>query len=326
MKKCEACGAMLEDDVEFCGQCGAPVKKLETSTVKVCKNCGAILKEDSLFCERCVTPVEAVNTIAQPVQPQPAVSAAEPAPVKSEEKSDAKKAIDEYNAKVLKAGGELKKAGTEYAKIAGAAMQQTAAKAKEEIAKANAERDKCFVKLTEGEIVIRNYSVSKVMFPPMKGYLMVTNKRIVLYGSAFKSRIYQEVQIDSIGAIDSFYGFGINVFMLAVGLVILFARAFYMDEVGRYMNSTGKFYMFIFLIVGLFFVIFAFHNSLIIQIKSNKATGIGIHYGKTQTYGVTSILLKGRAGQDTDLMMSELGAILLDVQQYGEIGVKKWMQ
>lgn len=48
MKKCIKCKAELEDEVQFCTQCGAKQPK-----VKVCPHCNKYIAEDSTFCPEC---------------------------------------------------------------------------------------------------------------------------------------------------------------------------------------------------------------------------------------------------------------------------------
>ncbi|MBQ3376630.1 MAG: zinc ribbon domain-containing protein [Erysipelotrichaceae bacterium] len=179
----------------------------------------------------------------------------------------------------------------------------------------------CFVVLTEDEQVIKEYQVSTVLFPPMKGYLMVTNKRLILYGSAFWSKIYQETPIDSVGSLEAFYGFRFHFIPLIFGLLLLIAYPYakrYVYWIAYEMDSPfiiGR--VNLMWIIGLIMVVLSIHRSIIITVKSTKAIGAGIQYGSMLTKGFTSVLFQGRAGRDADLMMSEIGAIVLDLQQKG---------
>lgn len=81
MRKCNNCGASLDDDALFCTSCG---NKVEATSGRKCPSCGAPLDEDSLFCTGCGTKVgsEISQTNVIPphsIQSQPIVSESVPA-------------------------------------------------------------------------------------------------------------------------------------------------------------------------------------------------------------------------------------------------------
>ena len=49
MKNCKCCGAPLDDDSQFCTNCG---KKVETQE-KMCPQCGAEIEDNAAFCSKC---------------------------------------------------------------------------------------------------------------------------------------------------------------------------------------------------------------------------------------------------------------------------------
>ena len=55
--KCNNCGTMLPDTVNFCTECGTKLDKVE-ETKSTCSNCGAELREGANFCVECGTPIE----------------------------------------------------------------------------------------------------------------------------------------------------------------------------------------------------------------------------------------------------------------------------
>ncbi len=70
MKKCKYCGAPLDDDSQFCANCG---KKIELQG-KTCPRCGAEVEDDSAFCAKCGMKLD-VQAISPVNTPQVAVSA-----------------------------------------------------------------------------------------------------------------------------------------------------------------------------------------------------------------------------------------------------------
>lgn len=57
--KCPNCGAVVEDDMLFCINCGAKLEKnepqpeAEAQPVRYCINCGTQIQADALFCMNC---------------------------------------------------------------------------------------------------------------------------------------------------------------------------------------------------------------------------------------------------------------------------------
>lgn len=59
--KCENCGQEIQDDMNFCDKCGAPVVRHTphlNNGRKKCKVCGAVIESDAAYCDHCGTPVE----------------------------------------------------------------------------------------------------------------------------------------------------------------------------------------------------------------------------------------------------------------------------
>ena len=52
MAYCENCGALLPENVRFCGRCGAPVN-MGAEVKRYCKNCHAQLEPGAVFCSEC---------------------------------------------------------------------------------------------------------------------------------------------------------------------------------------------------------------------------------------------------------------------------------
>lgn len=72
---CTQCGAQLEENANFCHNCGAPCEQeikeeaedfngaeFKEETVGYCPNCGAALFPDDAFCNQCGTPVSQLHT------------------------------------------------------------------------------------------------------------------------------------------------------------------------------------------------------------------------------------------------------------------------
>lgn len=64
--KCKECGAVLDDSMKFCTECGAKLEK--ESNVRVCPHCGASIREGASFCVECGgqlnTPIDDADTVS----------------------------------------------------------------------------------------------------------------------------------------------------------------------------------------------------------------------------------------------------------------------
>jgi len=258
--------------------------------MKVCQNCGKVYSDEASFCEAC-----GARLVSQ---------------------------------EAPKSGGQtfqnLADKGVDALKTMGKTVQEGVNQTKKYINEVNESRSQSFIKLTDSEVVIRNYHVVTVLFPSMNGYLMVTNKRLCFYGQAYGSKIYQETPIDSVGSLDTFYGFRLYLSRILAGFFLILFYGYLKSSMGYYMKMPGIFNLL--WIVGLACILLSFHRSLVITVKSNKANGAGIEYGSLKTFGAGAMLFSGRSAEDTDLMISELGALVLDLQQEGDLAVDKWVK
>ena len=58
--KCRNCGKRIDENLNFCKYCGAPVKMRNENREpeRKCKNCGTVIKAGESFCRQCGTPVD----------------------------------------------------------------------------------------------------------------------------------------------------------------------------------------------------------------------------------------------------------------------------
>lgn len=91
MKKCKYCGAPLDDDSQFCSNCGKKVESLGNT----CPQCGTEVEDNSAFCSKCGTRLDSqvnspVNEPQVAVPSTPAQEAAEEIAYEWEEEKDRK--------------------------------------------------------------------------------------------------------------------------------------------------------------------------------------------------------------------------------------------
>lgn len=179
------------------------------------------------------------------------------------------------------------------------------------------------VVLADGEKVVRQYLCSERIFPPAKGYLTVTNQRVLFQSNKTMSRIDQEVTLDSVSALDCYCGWNVNVFWTIIGVWMVISALGELFMYGGFMAG-----MLIFgLLLGVLILFLAIRKTFILHIYSSKAIGIPISAGcgPKSLFGNGAIYsLKGRPTYDTDRMINELGALVHDLQTQGDAALSKW--
>ena len=78
MSICSNCGAVLEENANFCGACGTPIQKAPVP--KTCPTCGNAAADTDKFCAHCGTLLTAEPTA--PVPQIPVYSNPAPSPAK----------------------------------------------------------------------------------------------------------------------------------------------------------------------------------------------------------------------------------------------------
>lgn len=195
------------------------------------------------------------------------------------------------------------------------------------------------VVLSEGEKVVKRYLCTDLV-SPMKtsGYLTVTNKRVVFEGigtsGSMNSRLTQETALDGISGINSFYGYDIHIKLIIAGIFFILSSfySFYVSgQVGSYSEIvSGRlvFAGFVMLVIGVLLIYAGIQKCFILTLLSSKSEGTGITIGTKPSSMIGNGALysmSGRPTQETDLMMSELGAMIQDLQSKGDLAARKWM-
>lgn len=186
------------------------------------------------------------------------------------------------------------------------------------------------IELSEGEVLVRQYHITNGKRPKSRGDVAVTNKRIIYQGKGKSSTAIKEVPIDTVSAINTFYGSGFRVGMIILGILCLAA-------------GISMFATVIVPIIGIILAIVCFvrsYNSgysLIIDSSAVAGTGIGVGssnlvasagglFGRLFSTSGQGAALSVNASPTAEAlqMMNELGAIVLDFKLMGDKAVAKW--
>ncbi len=186
------------------------------------------------------------------------------------------------------------------------------------------------IELSEGETLVRQYHITTNKKPKARGDVAVTNKRIIYQGKGKTSTIVKEVPIESVSAINTYYGSGFKFGLLLLGIVCIIVGI--VGIVTIVMPILG-------LLLGILCFANSFNSGYSLSIKSSAVSGTGIAVGASDisisnggflsnlfsTSGQGAALALNAAPTKEALqMMNELGAIVLDLKTMGDRAVDKW--
>ena len=207
---------------------------------------------------------------------------------------------------------------------------------------------RCSLELSEGEQVVRCYHITilKSFFlrrQKSRGDVAVTNKRIIFQGKGKSSTYVTEIPIESVSAINTYYGSGFAILQLILGIIFAIGFIFFLVQgIGsRYIGGFLILLAFISLIIGALLIWKSYKRAYSLAISSADIKGLGISVGDSTvtvagrragplaalftTSGQGAALsLNADPTPEAILMMNELGALVLDLKILGDRAVTKW--
>lgn len=181
--------------------------------------------------------------------------------------------------------------------------------------------------LAENEKVVRQYQCTDIRHPKAAGYLAVTNKRVIFYGRGSSSRVVKEVVLDSVSGIDCFYGMDIRVGRLVFGVILAILGIVLKSGIDDMFYGNRGTPALLLTVIGVLLVALSLRKCFYLSIFSSKANGSPISIGgqPRNVLGNGALYtLTSRPTQDTDRMLSELGALIQDLQTMGDHAIDKW--
>ncbi len=261
-----------------------------------CEKCGAPLDDDAIFCLKCGASVSQESGDAfgdfdlenefgyNPGQAGYADFGTNRSP-------------NNYGDRTKEVANQLKDAAKKAAGVAADAVKANVEQRKLEKTQVNQSRR---LVLAEGETLIRTYNVTKVgLIFRTNGRLTVTNKRLLFTSSHKKSKVFMSTPIDSVGSIDIITGR--NILLMIYGILLILTILCIIPGIILLRNS----------------------KSMFMSISATNSSP-GMVIGQSATGGKASNAVFGDPGVDVPLVMSELGAMILDLQQFGDNAIEKW--
>ncbi len=252
-----------------------------------CMHCGAHIDDGDSICPVCGEPVEDSSAVASVSQ--------DPEPVQYE----APKSASQASATYIRQSASVQ-SGFDPAGMRGSAS---------------------LPKLMENEVVVQNYQCCDLVLPRVEGFLTATNQRLIFHASGGNSQVNQSVAIESIGGIDAFYGM-----QLKWGLII-FGIIFILSSFSLFRATYSALAGLILLVIGGFMLYRGIRRCFYLSIYSKTQPGspISIGEGAKGLLGSSALYsLRCQPTTDTDRMITQIGAVIKDIQTLGDLAVEKW--
>lgn len=188
--------------------------------------------------------------------------------------------------------------------------------------------DRAGLILADGEVIVKQYNCANVS--GAKGYLTVTNKRLLFNASNYSSssRLSQEITLSSVSGLSSYYGYNFRLGrIIAGGIMAFFGLMFVLGMEDSLVSGVTGLVGLILLIIGGILIFFGIKKSFLIAIyaKDVSLSPIVVGEGPNSLIGNSALLtLSSERTNDTDTMLNELGAVVQDLQSMGDFAIEKW--
>jgi len=183
-----------------------------------------------------------------------------------------------------------------------------------------------YVRLAVGEFPLRNFYVDRVWVPVRaRANILVTNLRVVMYGAGGRgilgrARFVQEVHLDKVVGVESFLGWGFNLWMLGGGLLLAILGLLPFLNVSptlSHLATPRLSYLWYGLIVaGLVLMLLCFRHLFYVVVKA-MALSAEVSVTARRGFGWSNspnLQFGQKPGPDAQMLIRELGAIILDAQ------------
>jgi len=315
MAFCENCGAPLSDDAEICPACGRTVKHINRTPVPA----------PDLTPDSADTPDQGSMDTGNP----------------AEESADSLAGVNEQQPETQQPNEQQPKAqqpNAQQQNMYQPNMQQPNMQQQNMYQQTmqpdyrTQQTNNGNVMLAEGEKAIRSYRCAGILRHKKDAFLTVTNQRVIFQGRDNDSRVTQEAAISGITGVSSYYGRVKAFGQMMVSLVLFVLSVFSFSssttaDYYYYANSTNGGFVFLgIVLLALAVILFcqSFQKRFILTITSKETAGNPVVLGASPRNAGPVVSVICHSTSETDRMVSELGALIHDVQVMGDNAVAKW--
>jgi len=205
----------------------------------------------------------------------------------------------------------------------------------------------CTLAKQNNERIVRQYKCTHWNSPKLDGYLVITTERVIFQGVTKTNtstqkptdRIVEEAEVKSVSGLSSFYGTKFNLVWLLIGIVMMLgslggiaAGISTIEKAGPYMPEGVIVLAAVGIVLGiaafiggiLFIALLAFQKAFFLNIYSSQSAGTPISIGNTSQANHVLLALCGKPTTETDQMMTDLGAMIIDLKTDKEQAYEAW--
>lgn len=200
------------------------------------------------------------------------------------------------------------------------------------------------------ERVVKEWQCTSWGLIALYGRLAVTTERVIFYGTGglsqdtttgqYRNRIVQEVELSGVSGINTFYGTKINWIWFVIGLLmglggiassyVSIAAGIELEKL-RYVPDGAEGWATFFILISLFsfigglciFGALGFGKAFFLNIYASQSSP-AIALGNKDRANLVLLSLCGKPTDQTDTMMKELGALIIDLKTDKEEAYKAW--
>lgn len=186
------------------------------------------------------------------------------------------------------------------------------------------------LRLAPDEVLVKEYQATRLLSPKADGFLLVTNRRVIFVGEGAAWRgssvIIREVHLPDVSGVSSYYGAGIHFGYLIAGIL---SALVILSFIGFMMKVPV---LLVLLAVPVFLIWKALNTkgktiAMAIYCRSQSESPIAFAAQKSRFAMLRSDAARAviaEPGPDAELVIREIGALILDLQTRGTLAVELW--
>ena len=319
---CEFCGTKIEADDVYCPQCGAIVADNEETVIEPVQPEG--LPEIKLQRQEPYRPAQTSSQQEVPFRPAQTSSQQE-IPFRPAQTSSQQEPYRPTQTQPKPAMHIPTPSMTEIADKAGESLKKVVDAASNFVP--SPVGNAMDIVLAQNEEVVRRYNCADLK--GVMGYMLVTNKRLMFTASGGRSRINQEVTLSSVSGLTCHRGTNLiwNRIIIGVLLVLIGLYSFFSMGDSYYGGSGIGMLGVMLLIFGAILIFLGFRPAYMVAIyaKDVSLSPIVVGEGPKTLMGNSALYaFYCKPTAETEVMISELGALIQDLQSMGDLAITKW--
>ncbi len=183
------------------------------------------------------------------------------------------------------------------------------------------------LRLAPEEVLVKEYQATRLLSPRAAGFLLVTNQRVIFVGEGAAWRgssiIVREVHLPDVSGVSSYYGAGIHFGLLVAGIVST------LIVLGLMTREPLLALLLVVPALLFWWAVKAKGKTIVMSIYTRAQSESPIAFAAQKSRfamlrfdAVRAVIAE--PGPDAELVIREIGALILDLQTRGNLAVESW--